>query len=200
MWTDESKEAYLIAEVVGNRLARSLLFQARVNFELFKHSCAQLHEALDKLNFHNFSAAFGGCHMNEGIFGTDIHLSNKVTYTQRVLAFLLSAVTSGHRLIKCLRGAKNLDRGNDWKNIGKDIGLSEKEYRRVRNALEHFSDAIMKGEYSGNAEIGFTPEAIFNAKDKNGEFTFDFSKEELDRIVTLYDRVFSIFLERKDNA
>lgn len=200
MWTDESKEAYLIEEVVGNSLARSLLFQARVNVELFKHSCAQLHKALDKLNFHNFSAAFGGCHMNEGIFGTDIHLSNKITCTQRVLAFLFSAVTSCHRLIKCLCWAKNMDRGNDWKSVNKEIGIFENEYRRVRNALEHFPDAVMKGEYSSNAEIGFTPEAIFNAKDKNGEFTFDFSKEELDRIVALYDQVFSILLNRKENA
>ncbi|MBL3591838.1 MAG: hypothetical protein JMN24_18990 [gamma proteobacterium endosymbiont of Lamellibrachia anaximandri] len=200
MWTDESKEAYLVEEVVTNAFAKSLLFQARVNVELFKHSCMQLHEALEKLNHHNFSAAFGGCHMNEGAFGTDIHLSNKITYTQRVLAFLLSAVTSGHRLIKCLRGAKNLDRGSDWKSVGKEISLFENEFRRVRNALEHFPDAVMKGEYSSNAEIGFTPEAIFNAKDKNGEFTFDFSKDELNRIVSLYDQVFTILLNRKENA
>ena len=200
MWADESEEAYLIEEVVTNSFAKSLLFQARVNIELFKHSCTYLHEAFEKLNYHNFSASFGGCHMSEGVFGTDIHLSYKITYTQRVLAFLLSAVTSGHRLIKCLRGAKNIDRGNDWKSVGKEIGLFENEYRRVRNALEHFPDAVMKGEYSSNSEIGFTPEAIFNAKDKNGEFTFDFSKDELNRVENLYDKVFSILVQRKENA
>lgn len=200
MWTDESKEAYLVKEFVADTYAKSLLFQARVNVELFKYSCTQLHDALDKLNYHNFSAAFGGCHMNEGIFGTDIHLSNKITYTQRVIAFLLSTVTSGHRLIKCLRGAKSLDRGRDLKSVGKGIELFESQYRRVRNVLEHLPESIMKREYSNNSEIGFTREAIFNAKDKDGEFTFDFSKDELNRAVNLYDQFFFILEQRKENT
>lgn len=197
MWTDESKEAYLIAEVVENQFARSLLFQARVNVELFKHSCLQLNESLEKLNYHNFAGAYGSCHMNAGVFGADIHESNKITYTQRVLGFLLSSVTSGHRLVKCLRGARNLDQGQDWANVRKEINLLEIEYRRVRNTLEHFPDAIMKGEFTNNSEIGFTPSAIFNARDKKGEFTFDFSENELKRPVSLYDHVFDALNERK---
>lgn len=46
MWTDESKEAELVAEVVGEQSARALLFQARVNIELYKHSCLELHQSL----------------------------------------------------------------------------------------------------------------------------------------------------------
>jgi hypothetical protein len=199
MWTDESKEAYLIAEVVDNQFARSLLFQARVNIELFKHSTSLLHESLEQLNHHNFAGAFGTCHINSGVFGSEIHASNKVTYTQRVLGFLLSSITSGHRLVKCLRAARKLDRGQDWVNVRKEISLLEGDYRRVRNVLEHLPDAIMNQDFKENSEIGFTPEAIFNASDKNGEFTFNFSKTELGRPVALYEQVLENLSSRKNN-
>lgn len=199
MWTDESKEAYLIAEVVDNQFARSLLFQARVNIELFKHSTSLLHESLHQLNYHNFAGAFGTCHMNSGVFSAEIHASNQVTYTQRVLGFLLSSITSGHRLVKCLRGARKLDQGQDWVNVRKEINSLEGDYRRVRNVLEHLPDAIMRQEFKENSEIGFTPEAIFNTRDKNGEFTFNFSKAELERPIILYDQVFQNLNSRKNN-
>jgi len=198
MWTDESKEAGLVAEVVENQFARSLLFQARVNIELYKHSCSELHQSLEKLNHHNFAGAYDSCHMNSGVFGSVIHASNQITYTQRVLAFLLSSMTSGHRLVKCLRAARNIDKGAEWGAVRKEISSLEDSYRRVRNVLEHLPDAISKGEFTSNSEIGFTPGTVFNAKDKNGEFTFNFSELELKRPVDLYEKVFT-FLESRSS-
>jgi hypothetical protein len=109
MWTEAARDASLIAETILDPRARQLLFQARINLELFNHASVQLHEALDQLNLHNFSHAFGGCRMNEGIFGTDIHTAEMVSWTQRVTGFLLAAVTAGHRFLSAVNKARNKD-------------------------------------------------------------------------------------------
>lgn len=135
--------------------------------------------------------------MNSGVLGSNIHASNKITYAQRVLAFLLSSMTSGHRLVKCLRAARNIDKGTEWGSVRKEISLLEESYRRVRNVLEHLPDAISKQEVISNTDIGFTSSGVFNAKDKNGEFTFDFSESSLQRPIDLYENIFAFLESRK---
>jgi len=200
MWTEASRDADLVKETVNDTRAKALLFQACVNLELFNHASGHIHEALDQLNFHNFARAFGSCHMDEGIFGADIHGAQMLSYTQRVTGFLLATVTAGHRFTRSILGARARDRGRDWSEIRKEIDGLEKTYVRVRNFLEHLDKALAARRPTLDIDCSFTPEAILTCREGSDTFTFNFTKEALARPQALYDRLLQVVKSRKHAA
>ncbi len=197
MWTEAAKDAILIREVVNPEQARHLLYQARVNLELFNHTRSQLHEALNQLNFRDF-ARVNSCHMTEGIFGEDIHAAHMITEKERVIGFLLATVTAGHRFTRSIIAARARDMGPDWKGLKIDITLLEKKFHKVRNFMEHLDEAIASGTLASDMDCTFTPGAILTCKEPSETFTFDFSEQALLRPQETYDKVIDMLKARKE--
>lgn len=200
MFSEGNRIAMLIADTVQDVNACNLLYQARVNFELFEYAKEKIHEELDALNFHNFARS-QTCHMNEGIFGAAKHKAMMIEHKQRVLSFLIALVTAGYRYTRSLQAARTKDRGTDWKCLRRDIDKLEDEFHKVRNFLEHMDEAIARGEVSNGLDCTFTPDAVLTCKDKNLTITFDFSKSALDRYSQTYIKVIKMLEDRKaENA
>lgn len=197
MWTKASREIDLVSATVADRQARALLFQASINLELLNNTTIQLHAALDELNFHNFARAFGSCHMDEGIFGSDIHHAQMLSHTQQVTGLLLAAVTAGHRFARCVRGARSRDRGRDWATVRHELDRLEHNYREVRNFLEHLDKELAKQAPSLNFDCSFTPDAVLTCKSRGSVLTFDFTKAALKAPSTLFASILGILEARK---
>jgi hypothetical protein len=197
MWTEAQGHAELVRDTVADPRARQLLYQVRVNLELFLHASAQLAEAFDDLDFHNFSITFGGCHMDEGIFGTVKHRAEMAAAKERVLAFLNATVTSGHRFIRALRAARKRDRGNDWGQLRMELERTERNFHDTRNFLEHLDEAIARGEIEAGSDASFSATRLLTCKDAGGEFTFDFSPDALAKLPDLYDEVVDLLKARQ---
>ncbi len=199
MWTDASRQADLVRKTVQDPVACHLLYQARVNLELFNHARSQLGEAFNTLEFHNFARAFGSCHQLDGVFGDDIHLAEMVAAKQRVLGFLLSTVTAGHRFIRAIVQARSKDRNTDWREVKADLTAAMAEYHTARNFLEHVDEAIYQGKVSSDEEGSFSRERILTFTTSKGKFTFDFTHEALERLQTLHDNILEM-LRRRDST
>ena len=197
MWTEAQRHAELAAQTVPDADARRLLYQARVNVELCDHAAAQLVEAFDVLDFHNFAAAFGSCHMDEGVFGQAIHRAEMTAAKERVLGFLVAHVTAGHRVAQALKNSRGKDRGTDWKELRADIDRFERAYHDVRNFLEHLIDSIARGEVEQGVDCSFSTARILTCKQPSEMLTFDFTSEALTRPRQLYQRVITLLEERK---
>jgi hypothetical protein len=78
MWTDEVKIAELIFGSVKEPVAQRLLYQAQMHLESFRHASKLLKDSFFALTFHDF-ARTQSCHMNEGIFGVEIHAARMET-------------------------------------------------------------------------------------------------------------------------
>lgn len=199
MWTKAAKDAELTRETITSDEARKLFLQARVNLELFNHAREKLKEALDQLNFHDF-ARVNSCHMTEGVFGADIHLANMQSERERVIGFLLAAVTAGHRFTRSIIAARRKDTGRDWKSLRLDISQLEKKFHDTRNFLEHLDEAIAKGIVSDDMDCSFTPGAILTCKESGNQFTFDFSEQALTKPQEIYDKIIEMLEQRKASS
>jgi len=199
MWTEAATHARLIQATVPDRQAQILLFQARVNLELFNYTRVALGEALDLLNHHDFARVMS-CHMTEGIFGADRHFAEQLTQRERVVGFLLATVTAGHRFTKSLRLASARDRGGDWKELRIDLNLLETQYHRARNFLEHLHDAVGRGELSAVADGSFTPTALLTFKYEGQTSTLDFSANALERPQKTYEKLVVMLQARESQA
>jgi hypothetical protein len=196
MWTEAAKDTELVRETISVPQARHLFFQARVNLELFNHAREKLQEALDQLNFHDF-ARVNSCHMVEGMFGADIHAANMLSERERVIGFLLATVTAGHRFTRSMIAARNKDMGRDWKSLRTDISQLEKKFYDTRNFLEHLDEAIAKGTVRDAMNCSFTPGAILTCKEKDNQFTFDFSGQALMKPQEIYNKIIEMLKQRK---
>jgi hypothetical protein len=199
MWTEAATHTHLIYDTVSDRKAQILLFQARVNLELFNYTRVALGQALDLLNQHDFARVMS-CHIIEGIFGADRHYAEQLTQRERVVGFLLATVTAGHRFTKALRLAGAKDRGGDWKELRVDIRLLEKQYHWARNFLEHMHDAVGSGQLSGLADGSFTPAGLLTFKYEGQTSTFDFSADALEHPQKTYDKLVAMLTARESRA
>jgi hypothetical protein len=196
MWTKAANDAELTRETISSSEARKLFFQARVNLELFNHAREKLKEALDQLKFHDF-ARVNSCHMTEGIFGADIHLANMQSERERVIGFLLAAVTAGHRFTRSMIAVRRSDAGRDWKSLRLDISQLGKKFHKTRNFLEHLDEAIAEGRVNDDMDCSFTPGAVLTCKENGNQFTFDFSEQALTKPQEIYDKIIEMLEQRK---
>jgi len=199
MWTQSAKDAELIKETIGSSEAKQLLYQARVNLELFIHTHEQLQKALDQLLFHDFARA-NSCHMTEGVFGTAIHAAHMMSEKERVMGFLLAAVTAGYRFTRSISAARSKDRGRDWKNLRTNISKLEKKFHKVRNFLEHLDESIARGAITDGMDCYFSPQAILTCKESPNEFTFDFSEQAMKQPEEIYEKVIEMLEQRKTST
>lgn len=199
MWTQVSQEVDLVTATVANPTARKLLFQARANLELFQHASTQLHEALNQLNSHNMARAFGSSHMDDGIFGADKHASEMLSSTQRVFAFLLAVVTSGHRFTITLKRVIVHDVVGDLEALSAEIDCLYATYHNVRNFLEHLDEEIAKDAKTNlkMLDCTFTREAILTCSKQNAIYTFDFTEPSLGKLKPTYDKLLGILKARE---
>jgi hypothetical protein len=195
MWTESAHDAELVRNTVSDAVARRLLYQARVNLELFTHVRAQLTDALNELNAEDFARVMSD-HMTEGVFGADKHRANQMTQKERVIGFLLATVTAGHRLTRFLCAARRNDRGRDWATLRIDLDLLEKQYHDVRNYLEHMDEAIASGKILNDMDCTFTPAGVLTCKEGTCSLTFDFSEAGLKRPQEVYDKVIAMLKSR----
>jgi hypothetical protein len=196
MWTKSAKDAELIKETVSSSKARQLLYQARVNLELFGNTNEQLQEAHKQLLFHDF-ARINTCHMNEGIFGADIQIANMMSEKERVMGFLLAAVTAGYRFTRSVIAARSEDRGRDWKNLRIGVSHLEKKFHDVRNFLEHLDEAITKGTVSNEIDCYFSRDSVLTCKDSGSNLTFGFSEKAMSQSQETYDKIIEMLEQRK---
>jgi hypothetical protein len=197
MWTEAQRHAELVAATVSDPNARRLLYQARVNVELCDHAAAQLGDAFDTLDFHNFAAAYGGCHMDEGIFGVAKHGAEMTAAKERVLGFLVTAVTAGHWAAQSLKLARAKDQGEDWKELRIDIDRLERRYHDPRNFLEHLINAITEDRIDAGVDCSFSTKRILTCKEPTRSFEFEFTPDALAKPRVVYEKVIGMLEARK---
>ena len=191
MWTQSALDAELVRNTIDEDLARKLLYQARVNPELFGHLCVQLTNALDHLNEEDVARVMAD-HMTEGLFGAAKHEANQMMQKEKIIGFLVAAVTSGHRLTRCLQAARRIDRGRDWATLRIDIDFLERQYHNVRNFLEHMDEALAAGKLPDDMDCSFTPKGILTCNNGDSILTFDFSAPALKRPQEVYEKVMAM--------
>lgn len=200
MFTESARDAQVIREKVTDLSVRALLYQARVNLELFRHAREQLRDSMEKLDFENFARAFGTCHMNDGIFGEAKRTANMMMYKEQVLGFLLATVTAGHRFTRALSGARAKDRGTDWSALRIDLKHLHRQYHDVRNFMEHLDEAIASGTVSADTDCSFSRDNVLTCRGGDTTLTFDFSPDALQRPDKVYENVLSLLRARQEPA
>jgi len=180
---------------------RALLYQSRVNLELFKFAKERLLEAMESLNSEDFARVMGGCHMTEGVFGSDRHRANQMMYKEQVIAFLLATVTAGHRFTRSIKAARANERASDWKTIKYDLTILEKQqYQEVRNFMEHLDESIASGQLEDGLDCTFSPESKLTCKEKGSVFYFDFTKDALNKPEEVYSKLLGMLQKRNEKA
>ena len=134
--------------------------------------------------------------MMEGVFGSDVHLAEMNAAKTRVIGFLLSAITSGHRFIRCMAQARQLQKSEDWKELRKTLKTLGDSYHRFRNYLEHLDEAISKGIVSSDEDGSFFIEGIFSYRDKGKNENFDFSQTALKQLDEVDNTVMEMLSNR----
>jgi hypothetical protein len=200
VFTESARDAQLIRDTVTDQSVRALLYQARVNLELFRHSRKELCDSLEKLDFENFARAFGTCHMTDGIFGDAKRTANMMMYKEQVLGFLLATVTAGHRFTRSLRGARSRERSTDWRAMRIDLSLLDRQYHDVRNFMEHLDEAIALGTVSEDTDCSFSRQSILTCRKGDTTLTFDFSTDALQKTDEVYENVLSLLRARQESA
>lgn len=195
MFTESHSVANLISATVENNTARTLLYQARVNLQLFDYARTKVHVELEALNNAAFALAHTS-HMLEGVFGAAKHTAAMMEHKEGVLCFLSAAITSGHRVIRSISSARDKDRGRDWKRFRVTINLLEDNLRKTRNFLEHMDEAIAKGEIANGMDCTFSRDAVLTMKENGITTTFDFSAPALEKISKVYKEVIQMLEER----
>ena len=197
MWTDESRAANLIFGVVTSPVSQRLIYQAQMHIENFRHSKERLFEAFESLLFRDFSRT-QSCHMNEGIFGAEIHAAEMESAKIRVWGHLLNTATAGHKFLRCLVNARAKERESDWIRFRDDFKELPDIYRRTRNFLEHLDEATAKEEVSNLEDCKFSRHGILQFSDKDGKLEFDFTKEGLAPIEPLWSKLLAMLNDRRD--
>lgn len=199
MWTDESRNADLIFSVVTSTVAQRLLYQSQMHIENFRRSKDSLHEAFDTLLFRDF-ARVNSCHMNEGIFGADIHAAEMESAKICVWGYLLNTATAGHKFLRCLKNARAKERKSDWVVFREDLKELPEIYRRTRNFLEHLDEATANEDVSELEDCTFSRYGVLHFSDKDGKVEFNFTKEGLSPVDILWDKLLEMLKERQHKA
>lgn len=155
---------------------------------------------MDSLNSEDFARVMGGCHMTEGIFGSDKHRANQMMYKEQVIGFLLATVTADHRFTRTIKAARAKERMADWKTFKYALTILEKQYHEIRNFMEHLDESIAAGRLEDGLNCTFTPESKLPCKEKARVFYFDFSKDALNKPEEVYSEALHMLQERKDKA
>ena len=100
--------------------------------------------------------------------------------------------------MRCIYNARNKERYEDWKLQRNDLKKLPNEYRRVRNFLEHMDEAVHKGEISELEHCKFSRHAELRFVDRYGECSFYFSKEYLETVNAIWQKVIKILENRKN--
>jgi|GEM_PF-5083682 len=196
MWTEEARISRLIFTRIQNTTAKTLIYQASFHIEVFKQAMKELCEAKDNLDYHNLARS-QSCHMTDGIFGTDIHAAEMESAKIKAYGFLGVAVSSGHKFLRCIVNARQQDRETDWASLRDDLKDLPEVYRRARNAIEHLDEAIHKGKSISKDMLTFSIYSVLHYKDKYGDGTLDFSKEGLEKVASIWDKVISMLEARE---
>jgi len=197
MWTDESRAADLIFTVVTSPVSQRLIYQSQMHIENFRRSKEQLLEAFDTLLFRDFARA-QSCHMNEGIFGADIHAAEMESAKIRVWGHLLNTATAGHKFLRCLVNARAKERQSDWARFRDDLKNLPDIYRRTRNFLEHLDEATASEDVTDIEDCKFSRHGVLHFEDKDGKLEFDFTKDGLSPVEALWDKLLEMLKERRD--
>jgi hypothetical protein len=197
MWTEESHAADLIFSVVTSPVAQRLLYQAQMHIRNFRNSKGGLQESFETLLYSDFARS-QSCHMNEGVFGADIHAAEMESAKIRVLGYLLNTTTAGHKFLRCLVNARAKDREPDWARFRDDLREIPDTYRRTRNFLEHLDEAAAKEELQDPEDCGFSRHGILHFSDKDGPLEFDFTEGGLAPIEPLWHKLLNMLEERRE--
>lgn len=196
MFTESQTVADLLVSRVKDSTARTLLYQARVNLQLFEYARERVQKELGALNMEDF-ARTQTCHMTGGIFGAEKHAAKMMEHKEGVLCFLMALVTSAYRLVRSISAARRNDKGTDWKAFRSSLNPLEEALRGARNFLEHLDEAIAQGQISEGMDCSFSRNGVL-AMTENGTTThFDFTSAALEKIPELYWQVIRMLEARK---
>lgn len=195
MYTIEAKQMEIIIKNVHNEKARGLFYHMLINYEIYKAAVEEINKNMDKLNFFNF-AKTQACHMNDGLFGQLEYIEYQFVYQLKVIGNLIVLITSGHRIMTCIRQARSNEESDDWKVIRKNIKKCEKIFSdKLRNFMEHLEEKIYKEELT-NQNCQFSPQRILYCKDEKTDEQFDFNNERLEIVDNLINDVLKMLSAR----
>lgn len=176
-----------ISNVQKNLFCWSFNYIEKCQISFFK-----LWSDLARLEFLIFCAE-NSCHMNEGIFGADIHRSEIEATLVHTWGILHDTINSGYHFLRSSSNAMSLSRPGDTTtfDIKKSKNLVE-EWRKARNAIEHLDESIKEKWVTNNSELNISIKGLFIYKHKSKEgkiFEFDLKKEALENILILWEGV-----------
>jgi hypothetical protein len=196
IYTDEARTAVDIFKKVPDRLAQVLFYQCLFHAEFFTHTSQLLQQAKRDLDFHNIARSQSS-HMTEGIFGDLEHSYQMETAKIKVMGYLGATISSGHKLLRSLRSARNKDGDIAWKSTKKRLVLLEESYRHARNAFEHLDESILRGETQNPEDFTFSIHDILRFKNKAEKYEFNFSPQALNEVSELWSQTAKIIGARK---
>lgn len=196
MFSESQTVANLLASTVKDSTARTLLYQARVNLQLFEYAREQVQKELEALNMADF-ARTQTCHMTEGIFGAAKHTAKMMEHKEGVLCFLIALVTSAYRVVRSISAARRKDQGTDWKAFRSSLNPLEEELRGARNFLEHLDEAIAQGQIAKGMDCKFSRNGMLTMIENGSATHFDFTSAALERIPELYWQVIRMLEARE---
>lgn len=199
IYTDEARTAVDIFKKVPDRLAQVLFYQCLFHAEFFAHTSQLLRQAKHDLDFQNF-ARTQSSHQTEGIFGGLERSFQMETAKIKVMGYLGATISSGHKLLRSLKSARNKDGDIGWKSTKKRLIQLEDSYRHARNAFEHLDESILKGETQNIEDFSFSIYDILYFKNQSKKHEFIFSREALDEVTELWIQTTKIIRARKDIA
>ena len=195
MWTDEAKISTLIFSKLSNPRAQSLAYQSFFQIQLIREFGNLYFEAKQELDFHNF-ARTQSSHMTEGIFGTDIHTAKMETAKVKAFGYLMILISSAHKFLRSLSSARKFDRGTDWGDFRNDF-REQDNYRRARNAIEHFDQAIASGIPLETQELSFSVYDKLNFKDSDRKpHEMDISRNSFEKLEKTWEKFVTLLESR----
>lgn len=135
--------------------------------------------------------------MTEGIFRADIHEAEMESAKICVWGHLFATATAGHKFLRCLVNARAKEKMPDWARLKGDLRDLPDHFRRTRNFLEHLDEATAKGDVSGIEDCKFSMHGILSFTDKDGALEFDFTKDGLARIESVWNSLLEMLENRR---
>jgi hypothetical protein len=189
MPTEEAKISYLIFDKVQDKDVRVQIYQAFFHIETVKRFIVELNEAVRALARHRSALNQAqGMGLGGGVAVRGYYAEMECAKV-RVIGLLGIVIPAGHRFLKSLSRARKRDKQHDW---GKLRSLTDIEdlYRRARNACEHLSERIFRGEYTELSHFSFSIRSELRFLDSTkGEVILDFSEQALGELVQMWETV-----------
>jgi len=179
---------------------KSLGYQIVINMELFTTSRELLNKYYEDLLTQDFIRSQGGLY--NGMLSSYIW-TTKMNYSKmKVNSSLLNCITAACRVLKCIAACRNIEKSSqrDWKSL-RSINRLKNDFTRLRNALEHIEELILKGLPNDiDSKWGFNRDGVYNYESKGVQYSFDFSETEdshLSKLEAMFKK-FIIMLKQRN--